>query len=488
MDVLRVKANQIVDSNNRPVRLRGTCVGGWMNMEHFINGYPGVEHTMRALMAEELGANRAKFFFDRMLDYFLAEDDIAFLKNIGVSVVRLPLNYRHFENDGEPFKYLETGFARLDRVLGWCGKHGIHAILDLHSVQGWQNTDWHCDNASLHALFWGHPHFQDRFVSLWEELARRYQGNAAIAGYNVMNEPVTNAVDGRVGYRAPSDWNAINSIYRRVVHAIRAVDPDHIIFLEGDWFSSRFSGLDAPFADNLVYSSHNYTPPAMSSERWTHEQHAAAFDQHEGTRYARAHNVPLWVGEFGAVLEGTEEEKAARVKAFDEQIGTFEEFGAHWTSWTYKSIGPMSWVQASGESEYAQRIAQVAKAKALTGSDMGWLSPAPSTAIEREAHELAKHVEDALQDPDIDVAGNRRYLPQTALGGYVGRLMQPLYVKCFKGLSEKEMDRILQSFAFGNCRANRGLVDVVRKYTAYERRGLDKEARDRPIKERPRAL
>ncbi len=124
----------------------------------------------------------------------------------------------------------------------------------------------------------------------------------------------------------------------------------------------------------------------------------------------------------------------------------------------------MSWVQASAESEYVQRIAQVAKAKALTGSDMGWLSPTPSTAIEREAHGLAMHVEDALQDPDLEVAGNRRYLPQTVLGGYVGRLMQPLYVKCFKGLSEKEMDRILQSFSFKNCRENRGLVDVVRKY------------------------
>jgi hypothetical protein len=24
------------------IRLRGTCIGGWMNMEDFINGYPGV--------------------------------------------------------------------------------------------------------------------------------------------------------------------------------------------------------------------------------------------------------------------------------------------------------------------------------------------------------------------------------------------------------------------------------------------------------------
>ena len=32
---------------------------------------------------------------------------------------------------------------------------------------------------------------------LWEELARRYRGNPAVAGYNVMNEPVTGVPRGR---------------------------------------------------------------------------------------------------------------------------------------------------------------------------------------------------------------------------------------------------------------------------------------------------
>ena len=38
MDLLQVKGNQIVDSQGRSVILRGVCVGGWMNMEDFING------------------------------------------------------------------------------------------------------------------------------------------------------------------------------------------------------------------------------------------------------------------------------------------------------------------------------------------------------------------------------------------------------------------------------------------------------------------
>ena len=174
--MLQVKQNQIVDEQGTEIRLRGTCIGGWMNMENFINGYPGDEHGLRAAMAEILGPGKAQFFFDRWLDYFLAEEDIAFIKSCGANVVRLPLNYRHFEQDGEPFKYLELGFERLDQVVQWCAKHRLYAILDLHSVQGWQNNDWHCDNSSRHSYFWQHPHFQDRFVALWEEFARRYKG------------------------------------------------------------------------------------------------------------------------------------------------------------------------------------------------------------------------------------------------------------------------------------------------------------------------
>ncbi|MGD0002818.1 MAG: hypothetical protein ABSE06_01170 [Anaerolineaceae bacterium] len=36
MDMLQVQGGRIVDAQGNTVRLRGTCVGGWMNMEDFI--------------------------------------------------------------------------------------------------------------------------------------------------------------------------------------------------------------------------------------------------------------------------------------------------------------------------------------------------------------------------------------------------------------------------------------------------------------------
>ena len=99
MNMLKVKGTEIVDTKDRPVRLRGFGVGGWMNSENFINGYPGFESGLRAALAEELGPAKAEFLWDRMLDCFLAEDDIKLMKELGCTVVRLPLNYRHLNRN-----------------------------------------------------------------------------------------------------------------------------------------------------------------------------------------------------------------------------------------------------------------------------------------------------------------------------------------------------------------------------------------------------
>jgi endoglucanase len=463
--MLQVKQNQIVDGQGDEFRLRGTCIGGWMNMENFINAYPGDEHGLRATMAEIVGRDKAQFFFERWLDCFLAEEDIAFIKSCGATVVRLPLNYRHFERDDKPFKYLESGFERLDKVVRWCTKHHIYAILDLHAVQGWQNNDWHCDNSSRHTHFWQHTQFQDRYVGLWEEFARRYKGNDIIAGYNVMNEPVSNAPAGRFyddrDYKP--DWDTFNRVNRRVVKAIRAIDPDHIIFLEGDLFSSRFEKMDAPFADNLVYSSHNYTGPSYDPRQGliTAEQRMQnvqrqreIFLAHEGTRYMQRHNIPLWIGEFGANGDC----------GLEDQVSVFEEYGVHWTIWTYKDVGVMGFVNVAPDSKYMQVLAPVLKAKQDLGVD-NWLSTGlPGTVVGSTICELADLIEKAIPNVEINSAANRRYLAQTAMGMYTASLMQPAYAKCLKDLSEAELDQVAQSFAFRNCPPRQDVLKVLKKF------------------------
>jgi endoglucanase len=474
MDMLQVKNGKIINSSGNAIQLRGTCVGGWMNMENFINGYPGSEIGIRSAVAKVLGSSKADFFFNRMLDNMLGEEDIKFLKECGSTVVRLPLNYKHFEDDKKPFEYKEEGFARLNQVLAWCEKYELYAILDLHAVAGWQNTDWHCDNDSAHSMFWEHPHFIDRFIAIWEEFARRYQGREIIAGYDVMNEPLCNAARGRftgvANYQRA--WDKINSVFRRVVEAIRAIDAKHIIFLEGDYFAALFEGLEAPFTDNLAYSSHNYNeagfgpgayPGVINGSMWNKEKQISSFLEHEGFKFTQKHNVPLWVGEFGSVYNGAKEEIGDRLRALNDQIGTFEEYGAHWTTWTYKDVGVMGWVMLDPESDYMQLIKHNLEAKRLLDTDqwMGWLPDTPAKDMVRKLSEYARTT---IGDHEIEADAAYTYLKQRALSGFVGSLMQDSYAKLFAGMSEERIDRIMDSFSFKNCIKNNGLINVVQKY------------------------
>ncbi len=484
--MLQVSGTQILDSRGQPVRLRGTCAGGWMHLENFIIGYPGAEHALKRRMREQLGAARTEFFFERLMHHVFTEEDVRFIRSTGANTVRIPLNYRQFEHDARPFEWREEGFARLERALEWCAQHGLYAILDLHAVQGCQNTDWHSDNPLRGSLFWQHPHFQDRFVQLWRALAERFSDHPWVAGYNVMNEPVTNAPDGRLGRSdyAP-DWAVLNSVYRRVVTAIREVDPRHIIFLEGDLFSTRFDGLDAPFADHLVYSSHNYTPAGfgpgpypgsfagvegsfqseLTLQHWDRDTQRRVFEESEGARFARRHGVPLWVGEFGSVYNGPGDDLASRLRAMDDQLGVFEAFGAHWTTWVYKDVGVMGLVTLDPHSPYMQLVQESLDAKRLLDADfwMGWL---PSTPARDKLGELAGIIEGVLRDPSVTPAANRRFLGQATFDHYVGALLQKPFIELFRDLTDDELDQVLSSFALGQCQPNGGLVDLFRKHTA----------------------
>ena len=473
MNILQVKNGKMMDGE-KAIQLRGTCVGGWMNMENFINGYPGAESGIREAVADVLGAGKADFFFNRMLDNMLGEPDIKFLKDCGCTVVRLPLNYRHFEDDRKPFTYLEAGFKRLDAMLNLCEKYGLYVILDLHAVQGWQNTDWHCDNDSNHAYFWEHPHFMDRFVALWEQFARRYAGRAVVAGYDVMNEPLCNAWRGRFTSmeKYARGWEKINSIFRRVTAAIRAIDPQHIIFLEGDYFANLFEGFEPPFAENLVYSSHNYNdagfgsgayPGVIGGIQWNREKEEEIFLKQEGTAFTQKHHVPLWVGEFGSAFNGPIWEQKDRLRALDDQIGVFEQYGAHWTTWTYKDVGVMGWTTLDPASDYMQIVQKSLKAKELLDTDQ-WMRWLPDTPAKKIVRRLERCVRTTIGDGDIEDEPDYQFLKQAALCGYTGCLMQPSYAKLFKGMSEERIDQVMDSFRFENCRVNQGLVDVVSKY------------------------
>lgn len=255
--ILKVKGNKVVDNDGNEVLLRGAAIGGWMNMENFITGYPGHESQHRAAMRRVLGPEKYEFFFDRWLEYFFTEADAKFFAGLGLNCIRIPFNYRHFEDDMNPRVLKESGFKHLDRVIELCAKEKIYTILDMHTAPGGQNGDWHSDNPTSYAAFWDFKDHQDRTVWLWEQIAARYKDNPWVAGYNPLNEP------------CDPEHVRLPAFYERVEKAIRAIDPDHILWLDGNTFAMEWKGFDKVLP-NCVYAMHDYSVGHFPSEQRVH--------------------------------------------------------------------------------------------------------------------------------------------------------------------------------------------------------------------------
>jgi endoglucanase len=457
MTTIRVDGANLRTAAGDVIVLRGVGLGGSLNMENFITGYPGAEFQMRKALLKVLGSEGCARFFDRFLDVFYADEDARYLASLGLNSVRLPFNYHHFEDDAHPFVIKEEGFRRLDQVIEASSGHGIYTILDLHAVPGYQNQGWHSDNPTHWAHFWTHPHFQDRVVHLWEAIADRYKDNPWVAGYNPINEP------------ADASGEVIGPFYRRLEAAIRGVDPNHVLFLDGNRYSTEFDRLGDPMA-NTVYAAHDYALPGFVDggsypgvsrgdyvDRSVVERTFLA-----RTEYMRRTGTPIWVGEFGPVYTGDPERDDQRYRLLEDQLAIYGEHEASWALWTYKDIGLQGLVHTSPDSPYIQRIAPVLQKKARLGVD-AWGSV--DTAVRQVLGPIEQLFAEEFPDFDPYPWGQNRWVHAIVRHVLLAEALVGDYARCFEGLNAGEAEKLADSFRLDLCVPRKQLAAILRAHS-----------------------
>ncbi len=304
---LEVSGNQIINQKGDTVYLRGFGLGGMLHMENFIDGYPANEEAMREGLLNVLGEKKYNLFFDTFLKSYFTEPDAEYIHSLGLNLVRIPINYHLFEDDMNPRVIKEGAFEHLDRVIALCAKHQIYTIIDLHALPGFQNQNWHSDNPTHKALFWKHKDFQDRALHLWEVIAEHYKNQPWVAGYDLINEP------------ADPTGEKLFPYYKRLQDTIRKIDPNHILFLEGDRYATDFSKFTEVW-DNVVYTNHDYAGPGFirggdypgyTGNRYF-DKDTLENDFLIKSKFMFSRHVPLWVGEFGPVYTGIPEKDEMR--------------------------------------------------------------------------------------------------------------------------------------------------------------------------------
>jgi endoglucanase len=326
---LRAKNARMVDGQGREIILRGMGLGGWMLQEGYMLGVngEGTQHSIQARITDLVGKEDCDKFYQLWLRNHMTRADVDLLAKAGFNSVRLPMHYSLFTLpiEDEPVKgqntWLTNGFALTDSLLAWCKANQMYLILDLHASPGGQGKDANIsDYDPAKASLWESAENQQKTVALWRKLAERYADEPWIGGYDLLNEPNWTFEGKDKNGKEDTANKPIWEIYQAITKAIREVDTNHMIIVEGNGWGNNYNGFPRPWDDNLVLSFHKYWNPN------TAEAIARFLELRD------QYHLPLWLGESG---ENSNE-------WFRNCVALVEKNHIGWAWWPHKKVGSAS--------------------------------------------------------------------------------------------------------------------------------------------------
>lgn len=278
--------------------------------------------------------------------------------------------------------------------------------------------------------------------------------------------------------------------YKRVEQAIREVDPDHILFLDGNSYSMDFSAF-REVLPNCVYSIHDYSNmgfPAGQPYEGTDEQVETLRRQYERkVAFMRERNVPvhlpgsllsalehdtdhwqIWNGEFGPVYASPNEENYERVNQqrynlLGKQLSIYKEDKIHWSIWLYKDIGFQGMVYTSPDSAYVRLLQPFLEKKKRLGLD-------PWGRDDTQVKHIWEPVLQHLKDEIPEKFQNRRYPHHWGLEKQISRVVRDMvmselltyeFASYFENKTLEELDELAASFKIENCLKRDGLNKIL---------------------------
>ncbi|WP_343588749.1 cellulase family glycosylhydrolase [Flavobacterium sp.] len=287
---------KIVDGNGKNVLLRGLGLGGWMVQEGYMlqtQPFASPQYQIRQKIQEVIGEEGTKEFYAAYKANGITKRDVDSLAKWGFNSIRLPMHYNLYtppieqEKNGE-ITWIEEGFTMTDNLLKWCAENKIYLILDLHAAPGGQGNDAAIsDFDTTKPGLWQSEANQKKMIALWKKLASRYRDNPWIGAYDIINEPNWNFTGSNKNGCDENSNGPLRDLMVAVTKAIREVDTNHLIFIEGNCWGNNYNGIFPLWDDNLALSFHKY---------WNYNDKASIETM---LGYREKYNVPIWMGESG---------------------------------------------------------------------------------------------------------------------------------------------------------------------------------------------
>lgn len=328
---------KIIDADGNEVLWRGIGLGGWMLQEGYMLGTHGPQHELEARIDALVGREKRDEFYEAWWANHMRKIDVDSVAAWGFNMIRLPMHYKLYTPpiEDEPVQgqitWLERGFTMTDSLIKWCKANDLYLILDLHAAPGGQgeNADISDYDPSKPSL-WESDLNKEKTVALWRKLAERYADEPTIVAYDLINEPnwgFQNHADDPNGCSESQNtplWN----LQKDITEAIREVDTNHIIVIEGNCWGNNYAGLPQLWDDNMVISFHKY---------WNYENDLAAAINMRGSR-----GVPVWLGETGENSNTW----------FTNTVRALESNSIGWAWWPLKKLGLNNALQIPKNEKY----------------------------------------------------------------------------------------------------------------------------------------
>lgn len=267
----------------------------------------------------------------------LKKEDLALIASKGFANVRLPIRWdgsgvgsARFDRvaRSEPYTVDPRFFARVDSALLWARQNRLMVVLNDH----------HHDS-----LFHNFEHERPRFIAMWKQIAERYKDLPTDSvAFEILNEPNTQVT-----------VEAWNSLLDTTLKVIRQSNPTRPVVLgTANWGGlSGLSGLKLPSGDpNLILTIHYYEPFAFTHQgadwvtpvpptgvAWEgtyYEKLAVRQAMDAIAEYAKARDIPVFIGEFGAYSTA---DAVSRARWTRYCARLFESYGFSWAYWEYKA-------------------------------------------------------------------------------------------------------------------------------------------------------
>jgi endoglucanase len=165
----------------------------------------------------------------------LEEAGFEAIKQAGFTAIRLPVKFSNHAAANAPYTLEPNFLARVDWAVQNATKRGLAIIIDLH----------HYDE--LIATPEAH---RERFLGLWDQIARHYQKQPQNVIFELLNEP---------NEKLEPFWNEYAAA---ALAAVRKSNPNRTVIIGPNGWNSadKLADLKVPNDPNLIVTFHNYTP------------------------------------------------------------------------------------------------------------------------------------------------------------------------------------------------------------------------------------